>query len=90
MSHLPTTTAGVRYTQQLDFEDSAPSTQIWLIEVRVDGPAPNIQTEVRFPGSANAAAKRLAVRAIVNAHIGAYENGNSIGDAAIQISGQPV
>lgn len=90
MSHLPTTTAGVRYMQQLDFEDEAPGVQIWLIEMKFDGITVGGSTEVRFQGSATAAQKRAAVRVVVNNQIKGYEPLHTgLTDAAIQISGQP-
>ena len=90
MSHLPTTNAGVRYISQSDFDDLAPGTQIWLVEVKVDGPAPNISTEIRFAGNATAAQKRSAARKLVNEHLAYYEPATTpLTDAVIQISGQP-
>ncbi len=91
MSHLPSTTAGVRYVQQSDFEDGAPGIQIWLVEMKFDGPTPNGTTEVRFSGTASSAAKRQAVRDVVNNQMKYYEPLTPLlTDAAIQISGQPV
>mgnify|MGYP003452234098 FL=1 len=91
MARPSTTTAGVRYLQQLDFEDEFPGVQIWLIEMKFDGPAPGGITEVRFAGNATAAVKRTAVRTIVNREIKGYEPATvALTDAAVQISGQPV
>ena len=91
MSHTPTTTASVRYIDHLDFEDASPGIQIWLIDIKVDGPAPNISTEIRFAGSATNAQKKALVRGIVNSHLAAYEPDTlPLADIAIQISGQPI
>lgn len=90
MSHLPTTTAGVRYVSQPEFDDAAFGVQVWLIEVEVDGPSPNIATAVRFPGVVTVAQKNAAVRSIDNAHLSVYEPlVTPLADTAIQISGQP-
>lgn len=90
MSHLPTTTAAVRYVSSQDFEDEAPGTQVWVIEIKFDGPSPSISTEVRFAGTATNAQKKAAVRDIINVHLGVYEPATQpLTDAAIQISGQP-
>lgn len=90
MSHLPTTTAGVRYVDQLSFDDEAPGVQIWMLAVKVDGPSPDIITEIRFPGAATNLEKQALERQIVNAHLAAYEPGVSLTNAKIQVSGRPV
>ena len=90
MAQPSTTTAGIRYLRQLDFEDEFPGVQIWEIEMKFDGPTPGGVTEIRFPGAATAAQKRTAARTIVNREIKAAEPATvALTDAAIQISGQP-
>ncbi len=91
MSHLPSTNVGVRYIEQSAFEDANPGIQIWVVELKFDGPAPDTRPEVRFAGNASASQKRAAVRDVVNAHLAQYEPETApLTDSSIQISGQPV
>lgn len=86
-----TTTAGVQYFRQMDFEDAFPGVQIWEVSVKFDGPALGGVTEIRFPGTATPTQKRAAVRNLVNQMMrGDEPSAPLLTDAAIQISGQPV
>jgi len=91
MSHTNSTSAGVRYMYQTGFAEDDHDYQLWLVEVKVNGPSPDISTEVRFIKNATASVKQNAVRQIVNDHLAYYEpTTDPLSSANIQISGQPV
>ncbi len=91
MAHTATTSAQIKYDESLGFADEDHTIQLWLIDMKFNGPSLSGKTEVRFPGNATAAMKRIAVRTIVNAHLAVYEPETvPLTDAEIQISGQPV
>lgn len=93
MSHTPTTAAIVTLSEPR-FEDAAGMEAVDQITMsaamKFNGTTGELGDSVTFARNATQAVKQAAVRARVNALIGAFEPGVTLNNANIQITGLPV
>lgn len=90
MAHTATTGAAAEYLGFQGFDEADHDYMIWIVGIKFNGPAPDIQVGIRFFRNAAGSVKQAAVRDAINEHLAFYEPGVTLTNANIQISGQPV